>query len=147
MLKTITDTTWWCKRHRGGTLQLVCDINQSVPSVNLFPKKEGIQRCICISKDLCKGNRETILQRSEKIYNMKNGIPSCGWAVGGRSELEGWMNEKSHLRERIMHCQVLIQFFEKMKGTQREKEQEVISPRGKILSLRKKEYILSFQSH
>lgn len=57
------------------------------------------------------------------------------------------MNEKSHLRERIMHCQVLIQFFEKMKGTQREKEQEVISPRGKILSLRKKEYILSFQSH
>lgn len=57
------------------------------------------------------------------------------------------MNEKSHLRERIMHCQVLIQFFEKMKGTQREKEQKVISPRGKILSLRKKEYILSFQSH
>lgn len=34
------------------------------------------------------------------------------------------MNEKRHLRERIMHCQVLIQFFEKMKGTQREKEQE-----------------------
>lgn len=114
-LKSISNISWaslmcwkWlqtlcgdAKETEDGMPKRIYAIHQDMPSISILQNKEHIQRHISVSIYLCEDNSLTIiltLQKSEDIYKQHgNGIPSCGWDVDERSELEGWMNEKRHL--------------------------------------------------